>query len=799
MYLYPVIFFLLGLLSLPHSAWSVPAGTEDLAWLNSYNPVWNSPSKNSSESMPCGGGDIGLNVWVENGDLLLYVARSGNFDENGSLLKNGRVRLTLSPNPFRDADSFRQELKLADGSVAIQGAIQGRQVKLRVWVDVHHPVVHIDLDSEQPLQARASFETWRFADRPLVDLEKSQCNSYNGYPGKVMVFHDEVAWSKKDGGIVFYHRNRNEGSVFNFILQQQKLGDDRGLWNPLRDLTFGGLMCGEGLSFGGEGEGSYADIPFHSHLLVTEKPVRNLALKIILHSGPAGSDSVWLDGLRRTVRTEEQAVDNSRQTQDWWRAFWNRSRIVIQPGKNDPSNVPWQVGRNYQLFRYTMGCNALGQFAQKFNGGIFTFDARWVNPKYSFSPDFRLWGGSVYTSQNQRLLCWPMLKSGDFELPVQEFERFLQSLPAAERRTRAYWGHAGASYTEQLEIFGLPAAAMWGFDESPNKGRVRPRDLEPGALTSHWVRYYYTSQLEFSLMVLDWYSYTGHDISRYLPFVESSIRFYEEHYQMRHRKASGQPFDARGKLVLAPSQAIEMYWDVINGTPDIAGLRTVLARLQTLPDSMLAPEKKKAYQALSARIPEIPVEELQGCQVIAPAAHYQGQQQNMEIPELYPVFPYGIYGVGLPGLELARSTWGHGVSQNQRSFNVCWSQVAIFAARLGLTEEARRLVQSKFSDAPRRFTAFWGPGPDYVPDVDHGGSAMVALQEMLLQTPGDKIILLPAWPRDWDVDFKLHAPRATTVSGSLRSGRIVDLHVSPAGRRADVVCDFPIDSGGVQK
>ena len=29
------------------------------------NVVWNTPSRNSSESMPCGGGDIGMNIWVE--------------------------------------------------------------------------------------------------------------------------------------------------------------------------------------------------------------------------------------------------------------------------------------------------------------------------------------------------------------------------------------------------------------------------------------------------------------------------------------------------------------------------------------------------------------------------------------------------------------------------------------------------------------------------------------------------------------------------------------------------------------
>lgn len=54
------------------------------------NFVWNTQSKNSSESMPCGGGDIGMNVWVEKGDILFYVSKSGCFDENNTLLKQGR-------------------------------------------------------------------------------------------------------------------------------------------------------------------------------------------------------------------------------------------------------------------------------------------------------------------------------------------------------------------------------------------------------------------------------------------------------------------------------------------------------------------------------------------------------------------------------------------------------------------------------------------------------------------------------------------------------------------------------------
>lgn len=31
--------------------------------LDCYNVVWDTPSRNALESMPCGAGDIGMNVW----------------------------------------------------------------------------------------------------------------------------------------------------------------------------------------------------------------------------------------------------------------------------------------------------------------------------------------------------------------------------------------------------------------------------------------------------------------------------------------------------------------------------------------------------------------------------------------------------------------------------------------------------------------------------------------------------------------------------------------------------------------
>ena len=119
--------------------------------------------------------------------------------------------------------------------------------------------------------------------------------------------------------------------------------------------------------------------------------------------------------------------------------------------------------------------------------------------------------------------------------------------------------------------------------------------------------------------------------------------------------------------------------------------------------------------------------------------------------------------------------------------------VVVNMAALGNTKEAARRVVDKLSNttAPQaRFPAFFGPGHDWVPDHNWGGSGMVGLQEMLLAADpyGDgKIFLLPAWPKDWDVDFKLHAPQQTTVEASVKKGKLVSLKVVPESRRKDIV------------
>ena len=65
--------------------------------------------------MPLGNGEIGLNAWVSlQGDLLFYLARTDAWDDNGRLLKLGRVRVALDPAP--NPSRLRQTLDLHTGT-----------------------------------------------------------------------------------------------------------------------------------------------------------------------------------------------------------------------------------------------------------------------------------------------------------------------------------------------------------------------------------------------------------------------------------------------------------------------------------------------------------------------------------------------------------------------------------------------------------------------------------------------------------------------------------------------------------
>lgn len=751
-----------------------------------YNIVWTTQSKNPSESMPCGGHSMGLNVWVEKGDLLIYANQSGALNEDNNLMKAGRIRLQCSPNPF-DGKIFKQELHLQEGYITVEGENNGIRASARIWVNAFEPIAHIDITASKKINVEASYESWRYKERPLVKRE-NYSNSWKWMPPANKTYsRDSIEfWT----GIIRFHHNNGPRTIFDSTVAYQGMSEvKKQLYDPLKNRVFGGVFGGRGFEPAGIVSGVYEGTDFMAWKLKSSKSASKHQLKLVLcnsqdqNTETSLSTSLWYLKAAMYYSLEEEKTAFTKTLQ-WWKEFWSRSFIYIDNNKVNSSS--WSIARNYQLFRYQLGCNAKGEWPTKFNGGLFTVDPHYTDSSNKgLSPDYRNWGGGVHTAQNQRLVYFPMIKSGDFDLLQSQLEFYLRIQKNAELRSKVNWNHEGACFTEQMENYGLPNIAEYGSK--------RPADFDKGVEYNAWLEYEWDTVFEFCLMMLQESRYTGKDISSKVPFIMSCLRFFDEHYKYLARKRGIKELDGNGQLVLYPGSAGETYKMANNASSTIAALQTVSKELvdqlqQRQNDPVKDSSLLQSIQYLHAfikRIPPLNYRNINGHSVIAPAKTWE-RINNEEPMALYPVFPWGIYGVGKPGLDTALNTWNYDPDALRFRSHKGWKQDNIWAARLGLREEAWRLNELKLADAPRRFPSFWGPGFDWVPDHNWGGSGMIGLQEMLLQTDGKRILLFPAWPKDKDVHFKLHAPYNTTVEAEWKNGRLEMLKVLPEERRGDV-------------
>jgi hypothetical protein len=776
---------------------------ESKSVLNDYNIVWDTQSKNAAESMPLVGGDIGCNVWVENGDIMLYLQRSGSMSENSEYLKMGRFRIQLYPNPFSGESSFRQELKLADGYIEIESKENDQQkVLIKLWVDVHSPVVHLDVEANQETEIIAAYESWRTEDKELK-FGKERFGAFNleGYPGKVIRAKDSIQHA--NNGILFYHRNPKEKLIPEVLIKEQGLEDSADkITDDLKNRTFGGFLFGDGFITNGNGGGTYQNTPYKSWKLKSDSAKKKHHIIIATHIEQVENVQDWRDKLTKTsINAGLNQKEAFEKTVEWWNDFWDRSHIFIHPKNPDATNPVWQMSRNYQLFRYQLGGNVSGEYPTKFNGGNLIFDPGLVDETKAHDPDWRQWGGSVFTAQNQRLLYWPMLKSGDFDVILPQFELYRKGLTGATARVATHFGHRGAVYSEYTSVPGIAMGDGWGWQNEYNS-RIRGEEIpfgdprangattfndpvEKGVMANGSIAYHWESQVEHAYMIMEYHRFSGADILKYMPFIEESLVFFDEHYRIRQLMRDGNELDENGKLVIFPSTSCESYRGAKNPTDLISGLRACLKSILTLDEKYLSSEKKEYYRVFLNTIPDYSFEEVDGMKIIKPAESWL-MESNQELPQFYPLFPFNQFKLGDDEIQLFKNAYQVAPAFRKGTI-MSWHQDGIQFARMGMAGEAADYNTRKLQDSERRYPTFWGPGHDWVPDHNWGGSGMIGLQEMLMQTAGDTIVLFPAWPKEWDVDFKLHAPGNTTVEVTYRNGKMEQMIVIPKEREKDVV------------
>jgi len=438
--------------------------------------------------------------------------------------------------------------------------------------------------------------------------------------------------------------------------------------------------------------------------------------------------------------------------------IWLNDKLL--PDCGSPGGAMLPVGLAYTLQRYAMACAGGGPYPIKFNGSIFT-----VEPEgKGSSPDWRRWG-DCHWWQNVRFSYHAMLPGGDADLMPPLFALYESVRPLCEARAKLYHGVEGCYFPETMTVWGTYSNGDYGWDRTGRK----PADVG----CPYW-QYAWNQGPELVALMLDRWDYTrdeGFLKGHVLPMAESVLKYFDTRFKK----------DADGRIVLDPTQAVETYWfEVVNDMPTTAGLNSITTRLTALPERLTTPAGRAFFARMKASCPVVPVKDGK----LAPAQKYRNQTNNCENPELYAIFPFRLYGQGLPGLEGARAAY----AARHNHLDMGWGYDGNCAALLGLTEEAARILKVKCanSNGGYRWPATWGPNFDWLPDQDHGANLLLTTQFMLLQCQGDNILLLPAWPKSWDVNFRLHAPNRTSVEAQVQGGKLLRLIVTPESRRKDV-------------
>lgn len=710
------------------------------AELDRCGVVWESPSRDASGSMPLGNGEVGLNLWVEpSGELVFYVSRTDAWSEASRLLKLGRVRLRLEPSPLRAGAPFLQRLRLEHGRCEVRMG----DLNLSVFVDAGSPVVYILGRGTSERVVSATVENWRTEAKRLLEAELSSSWTMQGALQDVPVVESADRFGTHDPrGIVWWHRN--EAAVVEFTLRHQGLESLIGSApDPILRRTFGGRL---------EGPGFIRTAP---NEIRSAERVRSFLLTLATASEQTNTVEEWIARLPRPASAETAR----RRTSRWWRAFWERSFVFAEPA--DRPGDETSVSRAYQLQRYLLACAGRGAFPIKFNGSIFT-----VEPKHAGGPDldadWRRWG-DCYWWQNTRLPYFAMIASGDADLAEPLLRWFETILPLATERTRIYYGARGAYFPETMTPFGTYANNDYGWNR---EGKL------PGEVDCVWWRWAWQQGLELLTWMLDLHDQNPSRRflrDRLAPMARQVLAYFDTRF----------PRDVRGRLRIEPTQAVETYWTgVVNDTPTVAGMHAVLTRLQTL---SLPSDLSRTVARLRAELPPVPIQD----GTIAPAERFDPRRSNVENPELYALWPFRLYGVGRPQPDLARRTY---LARIERASSG-WQYDGQCAAVCGLGEEAGRLLLGKIanSNPAFRFPAMWGPNYDWLPDQCHGANVMLTLQNMVLQAVGSRIHVLPAWPKAWNVRFRLRAPQRTTVEGEWRDGRLAWVRTDPPERAKDLV------------
>lgn len=746
---------------------------------NDYNVIYTSPSNTDRGLMPLGNGELGVSLWVTKDAICGYLSRSDSLTECDRNVKLGMFRIQIEPSVLEYPD-FHQELVLEDGAIVLYAGPKECRLKMCAFVERERDVLRIGIESEQNVTIKCFYETWRKQINDSVN-EAGNLSERSGISESA----DKEIFLQ-DGKLIYHY---NQTSIIPYLAKLEGLESEIGLISDnLTGRVFGGILRmnrGYTSEDGAvQSTGKKFDILLYTFSEIGSKEEDIIQQKI-------DRSKEWCD------------FDNERKkTAGFWKKYFEESYIYVENDKKTAISVSPVydayryenmevnetdscVTRAYILTKYMHCCCLNATYPMRFNGGHFNpgigipFGSAEQTisiasktpfpPEIGKSPDERSWGNMLLW-QNERLPYHPLFAQNNTQ-SIRSFLRYYCSFGEINNaKAKKYYDAKGAYNTEIMTSFGLMPDYVYGTErkglpdgycENRHGGAV---DISPGLEQSYFLLKYCKFEKDDSFL---------NEVA--IPYIKELFRYIETRFKERKQ----------GKIVLKSLNSLETYWDTVNPVTVVAGMKAVLKELKIF---KLSEEDRKFFDTFEGKVPDYSYELQESRKVLKPAEVFEDVRHNVENPQIYTIFPFDnqIEEIGIKtatesywdALKVSENNCGmmQGAHSYTSSFSG-WHYEGIVAARLGLADEAKKILEynCSYQHINARFPAMWGPAYDSLPDTDHGSNLQTQLQEMIMQVKGSTIEIIPAFPKEWNCCFLLWVDKNTWVKGEIERGRVCSI------------------------
>lgn len=740
---------LIALIVSAAAAGQSPAPSETVSC---HDVVYAALSKEPWEAMPTGGGDLSAMVRCD-GDVHLHLSKSDcwGFQAPADAQQGSRFFNNLSPGHLRidfgdkgrEAASrwFRQRLDLYRGCVTIELGSQEKGARVRIWGHPQRKILVVEVsDPDHQLGS------------PRVELSEWRPTMRVGLCAKGLDEIDGV-WAAEIQDRPARPHLANTG-MQDFLAP----ADD-----PLLGRGIGVMVSGPGFKPASKGADAMAAS------LVAE-PVPPAEYHFIVSVAVTRSGEP-LESARKELDSATQVpLERLRGEHDqWWSDFWGRSSVHV----TSPDKKADRICGAYHVHLYTLGCVNRGPYPAKWDGGPGLMRA-----------DERNWGLSEWV-QEVRFTYLPLYAADQLEIARGLTRHYSSMSPYLEQQTRNMWGCDGLWIPETT----LP----WGHAEDfvlrdDGRGAVGnyfqrrvPEKIPYGRFEwfNPYIGFLFTAGLEICEHYLTYYRYSGDETflrEDAYPMLRGVCKFLTG---LLRRESDG-------RYHLDPANALETWWLVRDPADAMSGIRAVFPEFIRLSQQYdQDAELRATCTAILNSLPDPPrgLWAADGkisadVDVYAPAVSSgpSHPRSNAENPALYRVFPFGLSGIGSPDHSLACRTFEQRICPVEHG----WSMDAIWAARLGLRDQACRLLAEHAEKFQRYPYGGWTSNDSRVfpgglsaaPFMDAGGLSAFGLQQILLQSHGGVLRVAPATAKDWSGSFCLLAENGFIVAADFRDGAV---------------------------